>query len=101
MWFGENLNKKMMRGIDRWIDDGGKVDLMLVVGTSAEVYPAAGYITQARDAGAVVAVINLDAESAEGLEALDRGDFAFSGNAAELLPRLLEPVIGKPEEEEK
>lgn len=94
VWFGEGLDHNMLLGIDDWVNSD-KIDLMLVIGTSAEVYPAAGYIEEARDAGAVVATINLDAESPEGLAALDPGDFAFGGSAADILPVLLEPVIGK------
>jgi NAD+-dependent protein deacetylase sirtuin 5 len=94
VWFGEALDPVLMAGIDKWVA-ADTIDLMLVIGTSAEVYPAAGYIEEARRAGAVVATINLDAESTEGLAALDPGDFAFGGSAADLLPVLLEPVIGK------
>lgn len=94
VWFGERLNRALMAGINRWVA-ADTVDLMLVIGTSAEVYPAAGYIEEAREAGAVVVTINLDAESPDGLAALDPGDFAFGGSAADLLPVLLEPVIGK------
>ncbi|CAK7220504.1 hypothetical protein SBRCBS47491_004210 [Sporothrix bragantina] len=97
VWFGEALDQEMIKGVDQWVAAGG-IDLMLVIGTSAEVYPAAGYIEEARDAGAIVATINLDAESREGLRALASGDFAFGGSAADLLPVLLEPLIGKLEE---
>ena len=91
VWFGEGLDWEMLRGVDGWIarPDGRGVDLMLVVGTSAAVYPAAGYVDKARAAGAQVAVVNLDADAG------DDADFAFAGDAAELLPQLLEPVIGK------
>lgn len=94
VWFGEALDPLLMAGIDKWVA-ADTIDLMLVIGTSAEVYPAAGYIEEARDAGAVVATINLDAESPAGLAALDPGDFAFGGSAADLLPELLEPLISK------
>ncbi|CAK7231810.1 hypothetical protein SCUCBS95973_008046 [Sporothrix curviconia] len=97
VWFGEALDKEMLKGVDQWVA-AGKIDLMLVVGTSAEVYPAAGYIERARRAGAVVATINLDAESRQGLKGLRSRDFAFGGSAADILPVLLEPLIGKLEE---
>lgn len=67
---------------------------MLVIGTSAQVFPAAGYIEDARDHGAVVAIINPDAERQEELEKLEAHDFAFGQDAAACLPILLEPVIG-------
>ncbi|CAK7207006.1 hypothetical protein SEUCBS139899_009814 [Sporothrix eucalyptigena] len=94
VWFGERLDRQMLKDIDKWVA-ADQVDLMLVIGTSAEVHPAASYIGEAREAGAVIATINLDAESREGLQNLDPGDFAFGGSAADLLPVLLEPVIGK------
>lgn len=68
---------------------------MLVVGTSAQVYPAAGYIDDARNNGAVVAVINPEAENKEELEKLTQKDFAFGQDAATCLPLLLEPIIGQ------
>ncbi|CAK7274473.1 hypothetical protein SEPCBS57363_006181 [Sporothrix epigloea] len=94
VWFGEALDKEMLRSIDQWVAVG-KIDLMLVIGTSAEVYPAAGYIEKARRAGAVVVTLNLDAELQQGRRALGSRDFAFEGSAADLLPVLLEPLIGK------
>ncbi|CAK7565271.1 MAG: hypothetical protein SEPTF4163_003184 [Sporothrix epigloea] len=94
VWFGEALDEEMLQSIDQWVA-AGKVDLMLVIGTSAEVYPAAGYIEKARRAGAVIARLNLDAESQQGRRALRSRDFAFEGSAADLLPVLLEPLIGK------
>jgi NAD-dependent SIR2 family protein deacetylase len=68
---------------------------MLVVGTSAQVYPAAGYIESARRCGAKIAVINPEAETEEELQKLVAGDFAFGQDAAVCLPTLLEPAIGK------
>lgn len=69
----------------------------MVVGTSAKVFPAAGYIEKARDHGAVVAVINPEAEDPEELEKLEPRDFAFGQDAATCLPVLLEPIIGTPQ----
>jgi NAD-dependent SIR2 family protein deacetylase len=37
--------------------DQGRVDLVLVIGTTATVYPAAGYVEIARERGARVAVV--------------------------------------------
>lgn len=64
---------------------------MLVIGTSAKVWPAAGYIDQARAKGARVAVINMEAAS----NGPRSRDFFFGQDAAECLPLLLEPMIGK------
>lgn len=67
-------------------------DLLIVVGTSAQVSPAASYIYEAREQGARVAVIDPNAEN---IGELDEGDFAFTSDAATTLPILLEPLIGK------
>ncbi|CAH0046343.1 unnamed protein product [Clonostachys solani] len=91
VWFGEAVNDSMLRGIDGWISEGS-IDLMLVIGTGATVQPAASYVRQAQQAGAVVAVINPDAGTQAGL---GRKDFFFRGDAAEFLPVLFEGVIGE------
>jgi NAD-dependent SIR2 family protein deacetylase len=66
---------------------------MLVIGTTAEVYPAAGYIELARSRGARVAVVNIEEGKAE--EGLGEEDWAFVGDAAVVVPRLFERVVGK------
>ncbi|KAI0512803.1 DHS-like NAD/FAD-binding domain-containing protein [Xylaria bambusicola] len=97
VWFGEQLDNAMLRGVDDWIEQG-PIDLMLVVGTAAAVYPAAGYMYEAQDKGAVVAVVNPDPDSADGLTS---DDFFFQGSAAEILPQLFEGVIGRIDENGK
>lgn len=93
VWFGEALDQTMLMDIKAWYRSE-PLDLMLVIGTSAQVFPAAGYIEKARKYGARVAIINLEAEEEEELLKLDPGDFAFGQDAATYLPKLLEPVIG-------
>ncbi|KAI1174092.1 histidine phosphatase superfamily [Nemania sp. FL0916] len=92
VWFGEGLDEDMLMGVDNWIMGGGRVDLMLVIGTAAAVYPAARYTRQAQRKGATVVVVNPDPDSANGLR---NGDFFFQGSADEILPKLFEDVIGK------
>jgi NAD-dependent deacetylase sirtuin 5 len=94
VWFGEPLPEATLQEIDDWID-GGKVDLIMVIGTTARVYPAAGYVSQARARGARVAVINMDVEDLGATESLRPGDFLFEGDAAKILPEILKPVIGE------
>ncbi|KAK5987803.1 NAD-dependent protein deacylase [Cladobotryum mycophilum] len=94
VWFGEDLDENMLKGVDNWIHEE-KLDLILVIGTSAQVYPAAGYIYKAQRQGARVATINLEAENAEEMYKVKPGDFAFGRDAAEIVPKLLEPIIGK------
>jgi NAD-dependent deacetylase len=83
VWFGEMLP---LREIERAEHAAARCDLMLVVGTSGAVWPAAGLAGLARRAGATVVIVNpepseIDAEASIHLR----------GRAAELLPRLLAP----------
>lgn len=72
----------------------------MVIGTTAQVYPAAGYVTKARNKGARVAVINVDGGDLGAAGNLGTGDFLFEGNAADILPEILKPVIGELEARE-
>jgi NAD+-dependent protein deacetylase sirtuin 5 len=92
VWFGESLPEDVIDSIDEWISSAHKIDLMLVIGTSSQVYPAAGYTEIARGKGARVAVINMDAEDAFGLR---HGDWFFGGDAGEIVPEILKSVIGE------
>ena len=93
VWFGESLDQLMLMQADNWImqPGSGGVTAMLVIGTAATVYPAAGYVRKAKRKGAVVVVVNPDPDAAQGL---DGGDFFFQGDAAEILPVLFEGLIG-------
>jgi NAD+-dependent protein deacetylase sirtuin 5 len=92
VWFGETLPDKTVKAIDGWMNDPEKVDLMLVIGTSSQVWPAAGYADEARDRGARVAVINMDPNDARGLSSQD---WFFQGDAAAVVPEILKSVIGE------
>ncbi len=93
VWFGEMLPKKVINEIDDFIEKSKKIDLILVIGTSAQVYPAAGYIEKAREKGARVAVINMD-KADTGRGGLSKGDWFFEGDAGVLVPELLKSEIG-------
>ena len=93
VWFGEMLPEKVINKIDAFIEEPKKIDLILVIGTSAQVYPAAGYIDEARAKGARVAVINMD-KADTGRGGLDKGDWFFEGDAGVLVPELLKSEIG-------
>lgn len=88
VWFGESLDREMLNATDKWIGSG-PVDVMLVVGTAAVVFPAAGYTQKARRKGAVVAVINPDPDACAGLGSKD---FFFQADAADILPKLFAKV---------
>ena len=97
VWFGESLPMPAIDRIHDWLD-GGKIDLMLVVGTSAKVFPAASYIHAARVAGARIAVFNVDEPEEEEEEGsvtrLREQDWYFKGDAGALIPDVLKEVVG-------
>lgn len=95
VWFGEALPEKTITAVDDWIRNARRIDLILVIGTSACVYPAAGYIDEARAKGARVAVINTDkADTPGGRNGLRDRDWFFQGDAGSVVPEILESVIG-------
>ncbi|KAL3422036.1 Sir2 family protein [Phlyctema vagabunda] len=93
VWFGEPLPQDTLDEIDEYLERG-KVDLILVIGTAATVYPAAGYVQKARRRGAKVAVVNMDGVDLGSAAGLRDDDFLFVGDAAKILPEILKGVIG-------
>jgi NAD-dependent deacetylase len=81
VWFGEMLPPQVLARAE---EAARNCELMLVVGTSGVVYPAAGLAHIARASGARVVILNPD-ES--GLD--DAAQLLLAGTAATLLPRLL------------
>jgi NAD-dependent deacetylase sirtuin 5 len=94
VWFGEQLPVSVLNNVEQYLDEDKDIDLILVIGTSAKVYPAAGYVDAARDHGARVAVINMD-ENDVPAGGWRKGDWFFQGDAAEIIPVLLRPTIGE------
>ena len=81
VWFGEALPSGMMLEAGRAVESA---DVLLVVGTSAVVYPAAGLIPLAKLQGCKVIEVNPEATSFSKM--VDR---SLRGAAGEILPRLL------------
>jgi NAD-dependent deacetylase len=81
VWFGEELPEG---ALERATAAVRAADVLIVAGTSAQVYPAAGLIPLA------TAVIEINPD-----ETAFSGDAAFSirGTAAEILPQLLGTLI--------
>ncbi|KAF2494831.1 NAD-dependent deacetylase sirtuin-5 [Lophium mytilinum] len=96
VWFGEMLPKDTLKEIETWMDDSQQIDLIMVIGTSARVYPAAGYVDDARERGAKVAVVNMDPADIPAGGMYD-GDWFFQGDASEIVPEILKSVIGEVE----
>ncbi len=79
VWFGEMLPMDIWTEAEIAVADA---DVMLVVGTSAIVYPAAGLIETAQRTGTRIIVVNQ--------EPLDLGvGIELVGQAGEILPELL------------
>jgi NAD-dependent deacetylase len=81
VWFGEMLPEQAIAAAEQ---AASACELMLVVGTSGAVWPAAGLAAVARRAGARVAILNPDASEID-----DQAHWVLRGTAATLLPRLL------------
>ncbi|KAI8935573.1 hypothetical protein NX059_008142 [Plenodomus lindquistii] len=93
VWFGEALSSSVLGDINEYMMKEEKIDLILVIGTSAKVYPAAGYVQLASQRGARVATINMDANDIPG--EMRSVDWFFQGDAAQILPEILKSVIGE------
>lgn len=77
VWFGESI--PLLGSIEDLIE---RCDLLLVLGTSSTVYPAAGFASQVKRQGGKVAVFNV--EAGEG-----QADWDFVGKVEETLPWVL------------
>jgi NAD-dependent deacetylase len=86
VWFGEALPPHVWSAAERRC---AEVACLLVVGTSASVYPAAGLIEQAALNGATIISINTEPSASFGAAHLE-----LVGPASELLPALLDGLHG-------
>ncbi|KAF2837608.1 DHS-like NAD/FAD-binding domain-containing protein [Patellaria atrata CBS 101060] len=94
VWFGERLPEKTLSTAEDWIIASKKIDLIIVIGTSSTVYPAAGYTDRARVKGARVAVVNME-RTEKTTQGMREGDWYFQGDAGVILPDLLKDEIGE------
>ena len=81
VWFGETLPEHALTAAEAAL---ASCELFLSVGTSSQVYPAAGMIHTARSAGATTIEINPDATPISGMI-----DIPLRGRSGEILPKLL------------
>ena len=82
VWFGESLDPDI---IQKAIEASKNCELMLIVGTSGVVQPAASLAFQAKAGGAVVAEINIEQTPQSG-----QMDFVLTGPSGKILPLLVE-----------
>lgn len=86
VWFGEALPQAAM---ERAFEASGECDLFFSIGTSAVVYPAAGFVEVAQRAGARTVEVNRDATPISG-----GVDWSLRGASGEILPRIVEGAFG-------
>ncbi len=82
VWFGESLHEESLARCAHQLQ---ACDVLLVIGTSGVVYPAAGFASIAKEAGAYVIEVNLDPTPQSNLV-----DIALHGRAKDLVPILLQ-----------
>jgi NAD-dependent deacetylase len=79
--FGQQLVPEV---IDRAMRAAGEGDLFLAVGTTLQVYPVAGAVDIAREAGAKVVIVNAQPTAYDSV-----ADAVLSGSISEILPAIL------------
>ena len=84
IFFGEQLPAEALR---QAVEHSRRCDLLIVVGSSLVVFPAAYMPVYAKEAGAAVAIVNLTVTDFD-----DRADVVIHGKAGEVMPRVLEAV---------
>jgi len=72
----------------RAFEEAGTCELVLAIGTSAVVYPAAGIPTAAKQSGATVVEINTESTALTGFVS----DYLIQGAAGMILPKIVEEV---------
>lgn len=83
VWFGE-----MPLGMEDVYDALGRCGLFLSIGTSGTVYPAAGFVEEARSAGARTVELNLEPSAGAA-----RFDEAIPGPAGDTVPALVARLL--------
>lgn len=93
VWFGEPLDP--MDTLAAQVESSS-CDLMLVIGTSAVVYPAAGFPMVAKQNGAVIIEVNIEPTPIS-----EYADISLFGKAEEVLPALLAAMRNRMDEKEE
>ncbi|HLA45937.1 MAG TPA: Sir2 family NAD-dependent protein deacetylase, partial [Aggregatilineales bacterium] len=82
--FGEQLPVRVLQAASR---DTRQCDVMLIVGSSLEVYPVADLPRQARAGGARLILVDYEQTAYDKM-----ADVVIHGDAAQVLPRIVEAV---------
>lgn len=84
VWFGEMLNPAHLAQIDDFIERAGRDLVFFAIGTSGQVYPAAGFVDAARRVGGSCWLIDVDPS----VDYAARFDHVVRGKSGEVLPHL-------------
>lgn len=91
--FSERYYQNTVDRIESWFDQG-PVDLILIIGTSLNVFPVAEYVDLAIAKGARVAVFDVEPpDKVENDLRFGVDHWYFQGDAAQMLPELLKSII--------
>ena len=85
VWFGETLPAQVLEQSFNALQE---CDLLLIIGTSGLVYPAASFAPVAKDHGAYVVEVNLDPTPHS-----DLVDLSIQGRAKDIVPQMLSGVF--------
>lgn len=85
VWFGE-----MPLQMDDIYHALASADLFISIGTSGNVYPAAGFVQAANQSGAVTVELNLEASATR-----SAFDTHYDGNATALVPAFVDAILQK------
>lgn len=88
VWFGE-----MPLGMDKIYDALARADFFVAIGTSGHVYPAAGFVHEARIGGACAVELNLEPSQVE-----SEFDMKHYGLASEVVPEFVHKFLTKKDE---
>ncbi len=85
VWFGETPD-----GLDRIDAELAATDLFVAIGTSGAVYPAAGYVAEARALG--IPTVELNLEPSDNARVFDDARY---GPATEVVPAFVDAVLAR------
>lgn len=85
VWFGE-----MPYRMDEILARIAETDIFVAIGTSGQVYPAAGFVMEAKAAGAKTIEINLEQTDSSGMF-----DHHLLGPASEIVPEWVDEVLAR------
>lgn len=87
-WPGEDTLRPLINKAKYWMDCQIRLDLMLVIGTPANNFPAAEFVQKAMDLGASIAWVGVKRKEMTCWSVRKDRDWLFSGDVGEVLEKL-------------